>query len=184
MIETNEKFFCTKCQKVCSGIDCECDETSKHPTFVEDSEYAGVISDEALEEAVKWLTKEINQNTINVIERRAGVDDNYYVNGGEEPSDEILYKEHPEIPTDDDMKIFQSQDRLVRDVPKVKTVDLVDFSGSGFTKKQIHQILSFRDGDVKTGEMQIFYSGDINPIINPGGVKIHGQKILKREDKE
>lgn len=26
MIETNEQFYCTKCKKICTGIDCECTE--------------------------------------------------------------------------------------------------------------------------------------------------------------
>ena len=51
MADINELHWCTKCQKVCSGIDCHC-------------------------------TDELNITEV-----------------PEEPSDEVLYKDHPEIPT-------------------------------------------------------------------------------------
>ena len=76
MVDINEKHWCTKCQKVCSGIDCEC-------------------------------TKELN-----------------VIDVPEEPSDDVLYKDHPEIPTEADRLEYQAYKFKSIDC-LVDTVDLI-----------------------------------------------------------
>jgi len=88
----NEMYWCTKCQKVCSGIDCECDNKLK-------------VNDVAVTtlDGNDHVTIALATDSGAYIIDDEGVHQYQLEDQLKNPSDEILYKDHPEIPTQADI---------------------------------------------------------------------------------